>query len=140
MGTDTEFDVTIVAKDADTRAAILRIRDRLLAEHCGTEPVEVAAAVTEADSLHAAIEKVNGGESRRLAPIVDDGAGEPMSETLGALADPELADAVAARYPRLVAAAGTLVEPPSCGFPLRPAVGGMDPALSRGMTGKRLHH
>ncbi|MDQ7246366.1 VTT domain-containing protein [Dongia sedimenti] len=89
MGTDTEFDVTIVGEDDATRAAIFGIRDRLLAEHCGTEAAEIAAAIAATDSLRAAIDKVNVGTSRRLEPINDDGSGEALSETLGALADPE---------------------------------------------------
>jgi phospholipase D1/2 len=89
MGTDSEFDVLIVGQDEATRAAILGIRDRLLAEHCGVEPAEVAAAVAATASLRAAIERVNGGKARRLEPITDDGTGETMPETMGALADPE---------------------------------------------------
>jgi phosphatidylserine/phosphatidylglycerophosphate/cardiolipin synthase-like enzyme/uncharacterized membrane protein YdjX (TVP38/TMEM64 family) len=90
MGTDTEFDLTILGEDEASRATILEVRDRLLAEHCGTEPAAVAAAVAETGSLRTAIEKLNGGECRRLEPIADDGtADETVPEALVALADPE---------------------------------------------------
>ncbi|WP_395017475.1 VTT domain-containing protein [Dongia sp.] len=89
MGTDSEFDVTIIAQDAATRAAILRVRDRLLAEHCGTEPAAVASAIAESRSLRAAIDKLNVSQERRLEPINDAGSDDSMTEALGAIADPE---------------------------------------------------
>ena len=90
MGSDTEFDLTIIGEDEASRTAILGIRDLLIAEHCGAEPAEVASAVAGTGSLRGAIEKLNGGKSRRLAPIADDRNGdETLSETLVALADPE---------------------------------------------------
>jgi phospholipase D1/2 len=88
MGSDTEFDLTIIGEDEASRAAIIGIRDRLMAEHCGTEPAEIASAITETGSLRGAIEKLNGGKARRLEPITDEGE-ETVSETLVALADPE---------------------------------------------------
>jgi phospholipase D1/2 len=89
MGSDTEFDLLIIGENEASRAAILTIRDRLLAEHCGAEPEDVASAVAEIGSLHAAIAKLNVGTSRRLQPIADDGADDTLTEALGALADPE---------------------------------------------------
>lgn len=89
MGTDTEFDLAIIGEDEASRAAILGIRDRLLAEHCDAAPAAVAAAITETGSLQAAVEKLNVGKSRRLEPINDEGADEAMTEALAAVADPE---------------------------------------------------
>jgi phospholipase D1/2 len=89
MGSDTEFDLLILGEDEASRSAILAIRDRLIAEHCGVEPEAVASAIAETGSLHAAIARLNIGTGRRLAPIADDGADDTMSGALGAIADPE---------------------------------------------------
>jgi len=89
LGSDTEFDMTIIGDDAAGRAAITSVRDRLLAEHCDAEPAAVAAAVEETGSLRAAIEKVNVDTYRRLEPINDAGTDDAMTEALGAIADPE---------------------------------------------------
>jgi phosphatidylserine/phosphatidylglycerophosphate/cardiolipin synthase-like enzyme/uncharacterized membrane protein YdjX (TVP38/TMEM64 family) len=89
MGTDTEFDLTILGEDEANRAGIIAIRHRLLAEHCGTEPETVAAAVAEAGSLRAALAVLKPGEARRLEPIPHVDHPPEASDTWAAIADPE---------------------------------------------------
>jgi phosphatidylserine/phosphatidylglycerophosphate/cardiolipin synthase-like enzyme/uncharacterized membrane protein YdjX (TVP38/TMEM64 family) len=89
MGTDTEFDLAILGEDEASRAGIVAIRDRLIAEHCDVAPAEVAAAIAATGSLRAAIAKVNGSSVRRLEPIVQADQPEPVSDALFAIADPE---------------------------------------------------
>ncbi len=64
---DTECDLAIEAVDAATATQIIAIRDGLLAEHLGTTPERVTAAVAETGSLIAAIERLRG-EGRSLRP------------------------------------------------------------------------
>jgi phospholipase D1/2 len=89
MGTDTECDLVVeAASDAD-RAAIARVRDRLIGEHCGAAPAAVAARIARGGgSLSAAIDALEGG-ARQLRPIEDGrlGAGEPIA-AIEAAADP----------------------------------------------------
>jgi phosphatidylserine/phosphatidylglycerophosphate/cardiolipin synthase-like enzyme/uncharacterized membrane protein YdjX (TVP38/TMEM64 family) len=89
MGTDTEFDLAILGEDEGSRAGIVAIRNQLIAEHCGAAPAEVAAAIDETGSLHAAIHKLNGAEKRRLEPISQVDHPETVPEALAAIADPE---------------------------------------------------
>ncbi|WP_334190578.1 VTT domain-containing protein [Noviherbaspirillum sp.] len=57
MAFDTECNLVIEASGhEDRRAAIARLRNRLLAEHLATEPDEVAAATRRTGSLHAAVD------------------------------------------------------------------------------------
>lgn len=73
MGLDTECDLAIEADTETTRAAIARIRDRLLAEHIDITPGDVAAATAEG-SLIRAIERLNCN-SRCLRPYPVDPSG-----------------------------------------------------------------
>jgi phosphatidylserine/phosphatidylglycerophosphate/cardiolipin synthase-like enzyme len=69
MGFDTECDAHIEADgDAEIERGIAAFRDRLLAEHLGTEPARVAEVMAESRSLLATIDKLGGGE-RTLAPL-----------------------------------------------------------------------
>jgi phosphatidylserine/phosphatidylglycerophosphate/cardiolipin synthase-like enzyme/uncharacterized membrane protein YdjX (TVP38/TMEM64 family) len=62
MGVDTECDVAVdAAGDPEARAGILRIRERLLAEHLGLSTDDVAQGIERAGSLVAFI------DSRQLA-------------------------------------------------------------------------
>jgi phospholipase D1/2 len=90
MGTDTECDIAIEAGSADQRRAIVRIRDRLVAEHCGVAPEDVSAAVRESGSLLGAAERLSDN-GHRLRPVED---GEPQPRDVAAqyiesVADPE---------------------------------------------------
>ena len=58
-GLDTECDLAIEAPDAATRAAIGRLRARLLGEHLDVAPEWVLAAITREGSLIRAIERLN---------------------------------------------------------------------------------
>ncbi|GLK77927.1 phospholipase D/transphosphatidylase [Methylopila jiangsuensis] len=91
MGFDTECDLAIEAggDDGALRAAIARLRDDLLAEHLGSTPEEVAAAIGREGSLIRAIESLSG-QGRRLVPLEAREVGEiedALSET--DLVDPE---------------------------------------------------
>jgi phospholipase D1/2 len=84
MGLDTECDLVL---DADIAPAlqliIAQLRNRLLAEHLGTEPGAVADAVAARGSLIAAVDALRD-------------AGGPDARTLAPLPRPDPADSVAA--------------------------------------------
>lgn len=71
MGTDTECDLAIEAADQRQREAIVRLRNRLLGEHCGAEEEEVEEALARNPSLVALADTLSRN-GRRLVPI-DDG-------------------------------------------------------------------
>lgn len=87
MATDTECDLVVEGQDEATRAGIRRVRDRMLAEHLGVKPEQVAAA-TRDGSLFKALDQLHS-RKRRLLPIDDgelaEGEGVPQIE---AVADP----------------------------------------------------
>lgn len=58
-GLDTECDLTIEAKDPAAQHAVAAVRNRLLAEHLGTEPQMVADLMAGEDSLIACIDRLN---------------------------------------------------------------------------------
>lgn len=60
MGVDTECDLAIEARGPDEAKAIARIRARLLAEHLGVEPRQVAQELERHGSLIKAIEALQG--------------------------------------------------------------------------------
>ena len=89
MGTDTECDLAIDASSAKERAQILDVRDRLLADHCGTTPEEVARFSASGNGLLEAARTLSGaGHSLRT---VDDGEPDPeeMARYVEGIADPE---------------------------------------------------
>jgi phospholipase D1/2 len=90
MGIDTECDLFIEAHNAATQAAIAGLRNRLLAEHLGTEPEAVTQAMQEHNgSLIDAVESLQGNP-RTLKPLVDDVT--PETDALvpeAAIIDPE---------------------------------------------------
>ena len=65
IGLDTELDLSIEARTPEQRAAILDVRHRLLGEHLGTSPDEVARVTAETGSLVRAVEQLNV-RARRL--------------------------------------------------------------------------
>jgi phospholipase D1/2 len=74
MGLDTELDLAIEAIDGQPGAdelatTIVGFRDRLLAEHLGCTPVEVAAAIADAGSLVRGIERLLRPTGRSLQPF-----------------------------------------------------------------------
>nr|WP_256473296.1 phospholipase D-like domain-containing protein [Phyllobacterium sp. 21LDTY02-6] len=67
-GMDTECDVAVEAVEPQTRAAIRRLRGRLLAEHLGMEASAVMTACEKAGSLLPLVDSRVTGR-RRLKPI-----------------------------------------------------------------------
>jgi len=67
MGTDTECDLAIEA-DGCGSGDITRIRDRLVADHCGVSPEAVAGAIAHSKSLLHAAETLSCG-GHRLRPM-----------------------------------------------------------------------
>lgn len=62
MSVDTELDFTVCARDARTRAAVADLRHRLVAEHLGLSPEEIAA---DGDDPRRLFERVAHHEHRR---------------------------------------------------------------------------
>ena len=90
MGLDSECDVAIDAGgDSDLRAAIVRVRDRLLGERLGQPPARVAATMRQRGSLVQTIEALSGPARglRRLDPTVADWIDQLVPDA--ALVDPE---------------------------------------------------
>lgn len=92
MGLDSEADMFIdAARPAndrpDVRAAIARLRESLLAEHCGIDPAAVAPLVAAAGSMAAMIDALPRG-AKRLEPFVL----RPLSDAEKAIADSALLD------------------------------------------------
>ena len=69
MGFDSECDVAFEGRDSASRGAIETFRLRLLAEHLGVEPEDVARVRKDTGSFIAAIEALNGEEGRGLRAI-----------------------------------------------------------------------
>jgi phosphatidylserine/phosphatidylglycerophosphate/cardiolipin synthase-like enzyme len=79
IGLDTECDLAVEARTQIDREGIAAIRNRLLGEHLGCEPHDVAAAVGEHGSLLAAIDRLNV-RARGLRPfsaMTEDGPSRP---------------------------------------------------------------
>jgi phosphatidylserine/phosphatidylglycerophosphate/cardiolipin synthase-like enzyme len=88
MGFDTECDVAIEAASSEQRAAIEDIRNRLIAEHLGSEPAKVAAALETSGRLDDALFSIAGGK-RALRTLPFGADSETPSELVLNLGDPE---------------------------------------------------
>ena len=89
MGMDTECDLAIEAEDDDQRRSIAEIRNRLLGEHLGVSADTVAETLAELGSLLQTVDTLSGGE-RTLKSMSEEGDyGDPVSQTVAGLADPE---------------------------------------------------
>lgn len=91
MGLDTECDLVIVATDDDTRAAIARVRNRLIAEHAGLDVPAVERAIDRAIDRGSSVFEAVGrpAASRRLRPVDDAATGIAVDDALlDAVADP----------------------------------------------------
>ncbi|HSK38137.1 MAG TPA: phospholipase D-like domain-containing protein [Arenibaculum sp.] len=89
VGLDTECDLAIEAPDDAARRAIAGLRERLLAEHLGVAPEDVARATASQGSLVRAIEALNRNP-RRLRPFPITGEDGPSTTIPGTgLLDPE---------------------------------------------------
>jgi phosphatidylserine/phosphatidylglycerophosphate/cardiolipin synthase-like enzyme/uncharacterized membrane protein YdjX (TVP38/TMEM64 family) len=74
MGFDTECNLTLevqgdAAKQAELRAAIALMRNRLLAEHLGVSPAAVQQALQTEAGLHGAIARLRQPGQRELRPL-----------------------------------------------------------------------
>lgn len=70
MGLDTECDLALEARgDERVSEAVKALRNRLLAEHLGTTPEEVDAAVRAEDSLIGAIEQLRRSDRPTFEPF-----------------------------------------------------------------------
>jgi phosphatidylserine/phosphatidylglycerophosphate/cardiolipin synthase-like enzyme len=93
MGLDSECDVAIEAAEAEgPDPAIQALRERLMAEHLGTDPAKVRATIEQTGSLIGAIEILRG-PGKTLIPF-DPGEWSDTSLAIGAseLLDPESVD------------------------------------------------
>ncbi|MEF2071612.1 phospholipase D-like domain-containing protein [Consotaella aegiceratis] len=75
IGLDTECDIGFEAENAVTRQAIANVRNRLLAEHLGSDAETVRATIAAEGSLLKAVDRLTIGERqlRPLAAMDDDG-------------------------------------------------------------------
>jgi phosphatidylserine/phosphatidylglycerophosphate/cardiolipin synthase-like enzyme len=86
IGLDSECDLVIQAQSEAHRVSIAGIRNRLLAEHLGTDPAAIAGVIDQGSSIIQAIGKFGGGD-RALVPFdVKDGPTSPVFGT--SLVDP----------------------------------------------------
>jgi len=89
MGTDTECDLAVEAVSMAERRTILDVRNRLIADHCGAAPADVAACLERTGSL-VAIPDALACNGHSLRPVAD---GEPqpgeLAVYLESVADPE---------------------------------------------------
>ena len=89
MGMDTECDVAVEASDdADARAGVVRIRNRLLAEHLGLSLEAVAREIARAGSMCALIDAHQSAE-HTLVPIDEPPHSAEPSPVLQSVADPD---------------------------------------------------
>jgi len=89
MGLDTECDLALEANNPGVARSICTLRNRLLGEHLGVAPDEVARAIEQTGSLLRAIEALRGNP-RSLEPLDD--AVDPELDALvpdAAIIDPE---------------------------------------------------
>ncbi len=90
MGTDTECDLAFEAATTRQRAQIADIRNRLLADHCGSTAADVARAVHESGSLIHVAESLSANGHRLRA--IDDGPvdlGDVSTSAIRELVDPD---------------------------------------------------
>src|SRR5947207_1565169 len=89
MGTDTECDVIIMASNEAHRRTIARIRNTLLAEHCGSGADDAADVIAQTGSLIAVADRL-GKNGHHLRPIDDGNFNQsPTFAYVEAVADPE---------------------------------------------------
>ncbi|MFA6265851.1 MAG: VTT domain-containing protein [Pseudolabrys sp.] len=90
MGTDTECDLIVVADDGDRRAAIERLRNTLIGDHCGATAEEVAQAIRANNGSPVRTARTLSRNGHSLQPVVDDpqSSAEAFALIQG-VADPE---------------------------------------------------
>ena len=122
MGLDTECDLAVEARDAEDRARIHHIRDRLLAEHLGLTPEDVARRLGRTRSIRALIDSRADADHTLVRIDLPPAPETSASETLRAVADPEepiaFGSAVAELVPPVDATSGLRPVP----MPIVPAL------------------
>ena len=90
MGTDTECDLAVIAANDQQRQAIVRMRNRLLGDHCGASEEQVAAALESCNGSLIAVARSLSRDGHSLQDIVDPLPGSPeMFNLIAGVADPE---------------------------------------------------
>jgi hypothetical protein len=91
MGADVECDLFVTAEDRDDiRHAIVRLRNRLLGEHCGVDTEAFAAAVARDGGVVPAIIALGGGtRSLEVFALETEPPWSPTLVSATRLADPE---------------------------------------------------
>lgn len=112
MGFDTECDLAVEAQNQMQRAAIVEMRDDLLAEHLDVDPSELRLGIEEAGSFLGAVRRLQKPTGRSLRPI---SAREvsPVEEAVARshLTDPESPQDPEARITHLVKRVALHVPP-----------------------------
>jgi phosphatidylserine/phosphatidylglycerophosphate/cardiolipin synthase-like enzyme len=103
MAVDSECDVALEASDAESRAHIAAIRNRLIAEQLHCRPTEIAAAICDTKSLIESIEAMDQGKHLQRLCAPKHGSHKPMPGT--AILDPRYPIDIANLWRRV---AGTL--------------------------------
>lgn len=98
MGLDSECDVALTVDDDTGRAALIGLRNRLLAEHLGIEQEALAQRIEAEPSLIGAVESLCG-EGRSLIPIEP----EPLDDATSLIAEADLLDPDATPEPERLA-------------------------------------
>lgn len=98
MGLDSECDLAIDAKDRECRERFVALRDRLLAEHLGTEPTVLRTAIAKSGSLISGIEALRT-DGRSLIELKD----RPLRSTEALLSRIDLLDPMTLAEPERVA-------------------------------------
>jgi len=88
MGADSECDLVIEARSDADRAAIIRIRNTLLGEHCGVGYADIAALLAKQGSIIDVVDRTSA-RGHRLRMIDDGGAdAQDIAHYMEELADP----------------------------------------------------
>ncbi|WP_374367962.1 VTT domain-containing protein [Dongia sp.] len=88
MGTDTECDVVMISEDADNAAAIARIRNNLLAEHCGVTQEAFTIAQKKHGSIVAAMRALTRDSGKLMEIDRQDDEKQSTLPIMLAVADP----------------------------------------------------
>ncbi|HMJ45534.1 MAG TPA: VTT domain-containing protein [Pseudolabrys sp.] len=89
MGTDTECDLVIVAKNDAERARVTAARNRLIGDHCGASAEEVTAALAVANGSLVEMARSLRRNGHSLQPIVDTPeSADELAAAVQGVADP----------------------------------------------------
>jgi phosphatidylserine/phosphatidylglycerophosphate/cardiolipin synthase-like enzyme/uncharacterized membrane protein YdjX (TVP38/TMEM64 family) len=89
MAVDTECDLVIEARTDAERAAVLKVRNQLLGDHCGVDADAVSAMLAGHGSLVAVVDRLSSN-GHRLRPVEDcEPRDSDLAEALTAILDPK---------------------------------------------------